>query len=87
MQLAAVGGSHRLFGAFALLLITLACVVLSSNALRPFVLVGFCLLYSALAIGFGLGLRKRIHDRSPPLHDTVSELKKDIAWLKSRESK
>ena len=76
-----------LFGAFALLLFTFTCIVLSSDALRPYVMVGFCLLYSALAAGFGLGLRKRIHDRPPPLHDTVSELKKDIACLKSRETK
>jgi uncharacterized membrane protein YqjE len=65
----------------ALLVVTITVAYLVSDAVRPYVLIGFCLLYGALAVGAGFGLRNRIHIKPPPFKDTVLELKKDISFV------
>jgi uncharacterized membrane protein YqjE len=65
----------------ALLVVTITVAYLASEAARPYVLVGFCLVYATLATTAGLGLRKRIATKPPPFRDTVAELKKDISFV------
>lgn len=75
------------FSVFAVMLLTVMIVLLFPEAARPYVLAVFCLMFGSLAVSMWLGLRKWVTERPPPLDDTVSELKKDIAWLKSQEPK
>ena len=65
----------------ALLIVTVTVAYLVSDAARPYVLVGFCLAYTLMAVGAGLGLHKRLQSKPPPFRDTVTELKKDIAFV------
>ena len=65
----------------ALLITTITIVYLVPDATRPYVLVGFCLVYLILALIAVLGLQKRIRDKTPPFDDTVSELKKDMSFV------
>jgi uncharacterized membrane protein YqjE len=69
----------------AVLTITITIVVLVGDAARPFVLVGFCVLYSLGAWGALRGLRNRLQNRPRPFAATLDELKKDREWLTSRK--
>ena len=62
-----------------------AIVFLTPDRFKPHVLVGLCLVFAiGLACG-ALGFRRHLRAKAPPLSDTVAELKKDIAWLRSRD--
>jgi hypothetical protein len=51
----------------------------------PYVLVALSVLFLALAAGAISGLRKLLAEKSTPLSETLSELKKDIQWIRSRD--
>ena len=65
--------------AFLLTLFTI--VFLSPERARPYVLLGLCFVFVGLAIGAVAGLRRQWKEKPTPLSDTISELKKDAAWL------
>jgi uncharacterized membrane protein YqjE len=73
------------FTGVALLTITAAVVVLSPAKTRPIVLVVFCILYVIAALVAILKAREQGKDRGIPLSNTIAELKKDLASLRSRE--
>jgi uncharacterized membrane protein YqjE len=73
------------FGVLAITLVVLTIVFLSPDTVKPYVLIGLSLVAIVLAIRAVSGLRHELKDKAPPLSDTVSELKKDIACLRSRD--
>jgi uncharacterized membrane protein YqjE len=80
-----LAGVCLMLGAAALVGLTVTIVVFAPPPARPYVLGAFSLVYLGLAIGAGFRLRAHLKDRTPPFSDTVSELKKDIAWADPQE--
>jgi uncharacterized membrane protein YqjE len=70
-------------GMMAVIALTATVLLLSSPAARPYVAVGFTLLYLAGAIGAGVNLRGRLRKRAMPFTETISQLHKDRLWLDS----
>ena len=66
----------------AFALVTFTLVWLFPPSAQRYVLIVLCLLYIVLATAAFRGLRKRLLEKPPVLHDTLSELKKDIEWLR-----
>lgn len=73
------------FGVLAVTFLTLTVIVLLPDEARRWSLVAFCLIYICSFIAAGAGLRKLLKAKSPPMSDTISELKKDITWLRSKD--
>ena len=73
------------FTGVALLTITATIVVLSPPGARPAVLIVFCILYAIAALVAIFKAREQSKDRGIPLPNTIAELKKDLAALRSRE--
>ena len=73
------------FGGLAIIFVVGTVVYLSPEHARPWVMGGFTLLFVYLAINAGVGLRRTMRNKKPPLADTVGELKKDIEWIQSRD--
>lgn len=74
-----------LFAAFlAITVITLAVVMLIPDDKQKIAISGFGLLYGIVAIIVALKLRSEVRNAPPPLNDTLSELKKDLHSLRSR---
>jgi uncharacterized membrane protein YqjE len=71
-------------GNSALLVLTATIVILAGDAGRKPLLIGFSILYVLAAVITALLLRKELRSAPPPLHETVSELKKDYDWVKRR---
>ena len=69
----------------AVLLVIFTIVFLSPERARPYVLLGLCFFLIALALGAVAGLRRQWKEKATPLSDTLSELKKDVACLRSRD--
>jgi uncharacterized membrane protein YqjE len=69
----------------ALLLITLTIIFLVNEQSRVYVMGGFSLVYLFLAIGAWCGVRNRFKHRPPPFSETINEMKKDRAWLRSKK--
>lgn len=75
-----------LFAAFLAITIgTLAIIMAFPAEQRRFVLIGFAVLYAIAAAMTALKLRSQVKNAPPPLADTMSELKKDLECLRSRE--
>lgn len=74
-----------LFSAFlAITVITIAVVMLVPDEARNIAISAFGLLYAITAILVAIKLRSEIRNTPPPLDDTISELKKDLHALRSR---
>ena len=73
------------FCVLAISFVAVAIVYFSPEKARPYVLGAFCLIFIGLAVSAVAGLRKELLERPSPLSDTLSELKKDIHWLRSQE--
>jgi len=73
------------FGVLAVTFLTLTVILLSPDEAKRWLLIVFCVLYVGLFLGAWMGLRKLIKAKSPPMSDTLSELKKDITWLRSKD--
>ena len=74
-----------LFAAFlAITVITIAVVQVVPEDKRNIAISVFGLLYAIVAIVVALKLRNEIRNAPPPLADTLSELRKDIQSLRSR---
>ena len=78
-------GSAIFFCGLALLMVTATVIFLCPAEARPYVFGGFCLLYISLAVFSVITLVRQIRDKPPPMAETVSELKKDIAWFRARD--
>jgi len=72
-------------GNMAALVVTVTIVVLAGPEARKPILIVLSLLYVLATIAAFFALRKELREGSPPLSDTVSELKKDRDWLSSQE--
>jgi uncharacterized membrane protein YqjE len=73
------------FGVLAITFVTLTIVLLAPDSAKPWILVAFCFIYICLFVGAWIGLRKLLKDKSPPMSDTLSELKKDLSWLRGKD--
>jgi uncharacterized membrane protein YqjE len=74
-----------LFAAFlAITVITIAVVFLVPDDKQPIALIGFGVIYALVAVFIAVKLRGEIRNAPPPLADTLSELKKDLQSLRSR---
>lgn len=74
-----------LFAAFlAITVITIAVVQAVPEDKQKIAISVFGLLYAIVAIVVALKLRSEIRNAPPPLADTLSELKKDLQSLRSR---
>src|SRR5689334_5649632 len=74
---------------FAVLAITIVTITIAmlvtDEAARRWVLVGFSVVYLFLAVSALAGLKKHIKSRRPPMSDTVNELRKDLEWIQPRD--
>jgi len=73
------------FCGLAIIFVVAAIVYLAPAVWRPWILVGVAAVFVWLAINSIAGLRRSLRDKRPPLSDTMSELKKDIEWIRSRD--
>jgi len=73
------------FGLLAIIFITATVVYLCPEKARPYVLIGFSLVYLLLFVNAASCLRRILKEGPPPFSESVSELKKDLAWMRSRE--
>jgi uncharacterized membrane protein YqjE len=73
------------FGVLAVTFLTLTVILLSPDEAKRWILVLFCAIYIGLFLGACTGLRRLLKDKSPPMSDTLAELKKDITWLRSKD--
>jgi uncharacterized membrane protein YqjE len=73
------------FGILAVISVSVTIVWLSPPEWRSYELVALSLLLAVAFVSAVLALRKLVRERPPPLADTVSELKKDIEWIRSRD--
>jgi uncharacterized membrane protein YqjE len=77
------GAAFVLLGVLAVLLFTVTIIFLFPQDLRIYAVVGFAVLYLVGAIAAGFGLRNVV--RREPFPESLSQLKKDRAWLESRK--
>ena len=74
-----------LFAAFlAITVITIGIVMLFPEDKAKFALIGFGLVYALAAVVIAVKLRGEVRNAPPPLADTLSELRKDLQSLRSR---
>jgi uncharacterized membrane protein YqjE len=78
-------GACIVFGILAVVSVSVAIVWLSPAAWRPYEIVALALLFIFGFVSAVSGLRQIMRERPLPLSDTVSELKKDIEWIQSRD--
>lgn len=80
-----VAAAAAIFFTFlAIIVVTLTVVAFVPETSRPFVLLGFSLLYVLLAAGAVVMLRKKLRGAARPFSDSVAELKKDLSVLRHR---
>ena len=74
-----------LFAAFlAITVITIAVVMVVPDDKRNIAVMGFGVVYALVAVVIAVKLRGEVRNAPPPLADTLSELKKDLQSLRSR---
>jgi uncharacterized membrane protein YqjE len=73
-----------LLGMLALAVVTFTIVFLVPEGARGWVLLGFSIFYVLAFVGAVFGLRQQVKYRPPPFSGTISEIKKDRAWLNFR---
>ena len=74
-----------LFASFlAITVATIGLIFVFESPQRPFIAIGFGLLYAVIALATWIKLRNQIKDAPPPLADTMAELKKDLDALRSK---
>ena len=72
------------FGFMSLTMVTLTVVLLFWEHARDAALIGLSVFYLLVTALAARSLNKRLHSVAPPFSDSISELKKDKAWLDSR---
>jgi len=78
-------GASIFFGILAVVSVSITIVWLCPESARPYALVGLSVLFLLLTAGAISGLRKLIKEKPGPLSGTLTELKKDIQWIRSRD--
>src|SRR5262245_25494398 len=74
-----------LFASFlAITVITIGIVMLFPNDKWNIAFIGFGALYALVAVVIAVKLRGEVRNAPPPLADTMSELRKDLQSLRSR---
>jgi uncharacterized membrane protein YqjE len=73
------------FGLLAFISICVTVLWLFPEAKRPLVMLVFSVLFILAALGAFAWLRKLWKTKPPPLSETLTELKKDIQWIRSRD--
>ena len=74
-----------LFAAFlAITVITIGIVMILPDDKRNVAIIGFGVVYAVAAVGIAMKLRGEVRNAPPPLQDTLSELRKDLQSLRSR---
>jgi uncharacterized membrane protein YqjE len=77
-------GAAIFFCALAIIMITAMIILLCPEPALPYVLGGLCLVYIWLAVNAVFGLKRQLKEKAPAMSETIAELKKDLAWLRSR---
>jgi uncharacterized membrane protein YqjE len=78
-------GASIFFCGLAIIFVAVAIVWVVPESAQPWVLAGFSVVFLALAVSAVSGLRRVLREKPPTFGDTVSELKKDIEWIRSRD--
>ena len=78
-------GASIFLGILAIVSVSITIVWLCPEAARPYALVGLSVLFLVLAAGAITGLRKVLKEKPEPLSGTLTELKKDIQWIRSQD--
>jgi uncharacterized membrane protein YqjE len=73
------------FGGLAIVFSVGAILYLVPYGARGWALGGFALLFILIAVNAGVGLRRSLRDKPPPLAHTLDELKKDLDWIRSQD--
>ena len=73
------------FCGLAIIFVVGMVIYLAPESARPWVFGGFSVLFLYLAINAVVGLRRCVHDKPPPMSDTIGELKKDLDWIRPRD--
>jgi uncharacterized membrane protein YqjE len=73
------------FGGLAILAVVATIIYFAPEPARPWVLLGFAVIFIWIGINAITGLRRCLREKPPPLGDSINELKKDIAWIRSRD--
>jgi uncharacterized membrane protein YqjE len=78
-------GAALFAGFLAITVITIGVVMLfPDDKQRNIAIIGFGLVYALVAVVIAMKLRGQVRNAPPPLADTLSELKKDLQSLRSR---
>ena len=78
-------GGAIFFCGLAIIFVAFTVVWLVPDSARGWVLVGISTLFVALAISGVTGLRRLLREKPSAFAESVSELKKDIEWIRSRD--
>ena len=73
------------FGGLAIIFIAATIIFVAPENARPWLLGIFSAIFLYLGVNAFVGLRRSLRDKPPALADTVGELKKDIAWIRSQD--
>lgn len=78
-------GAALFAGFLAITVITIGIVMLfPDDKQRTIAIIGFGLVYALVAVVIAVKLRGEVRSAPPPLADTLSELRKDLQSLRSR---
>lgn len=73
------------FAVLSIGIVTVTVLLIVPDAARPWVAIGFSVVYLSLAAGAISGLKRHFTNRRPPMADTINELKKDLEWIQPPE--
>jgi uncharacterized membrane protein YqjE len=73
------------FCGLAIIFVVGTAVYLASEAVRPWLLGGFSVVFVVLAVNSIARFRRSLREKTAPLAETVRELKKDIEWIRSQD--
>jgi uncharacterized membrane protein YqjE len=78
-------GAAMFFCGLAAVFVAVTVVWVAPEAARPWWLAGFSILFLFLAVSAVAGFRRVLREKPPAFSETLSELKKDIEWTRSRD--
>ena len=78
-------GGAIFFCGLAIIFVGFTVVWLVPDGARPWVLVGLSTIFVFLAVSGVTGLRRLLREKPSAFSESVSELKKDIEWIRSRD--
>jgi uncharacterized membrane protein YqjE len=78
-------GAAVFFCSLAIIFVVVTVVWVVPERAQPWVLGGFSAFFVAFAVTAVSGLRRQLQEKPSSFSETVSELKKDIEWIRSRD--